>query len=157
MIDVLIGGTADKPTLRLTSVPELSQADILSLILFGKTTNALGQGQQADLQQQAAKMAAGFAASQIGQAVASSMGLQSLGLELSGLGTSGGSVGIGHYLGENTYVSASQAIGSGPTSATSPNVTNVSVQYFITHWLSITTKTASDGSHEIDLNLIKQY
>lgn len=157
MIDVLIGGTADKPTLRLTSVPELSQADILSLILFGKTTSALGQGQQADLQQQAAKMAAGFAASQIGQAVASSMGLQSLGLQLSDIGTSGGSVGIGHYLGENTYVSASQTIGAGATSAASPNVANVSVQYFITHWLSITTKTASDGSHEIDLSIIKQY
>jgi len=31
------------------------------------------------------------------------------------------------------------------------------VQYFILRWLSITTTSASDGSHEIDLNLVKQY
>ncbi|HJU29010.1 MAG TPA: hypothetical protein VJ718_07565, partial [Candidatus Binataceae bacterium] len=70
---------------------------------------------------------------------------------------SGGAVGIGHYLGQNTYVSASQTIGTTSAAGTAANVTNVSVQYFITHWLSITTKTASDGSHEIDLSIIKQY
>jgi translocation and assembly module TamB len=157
VIDVLVGGVASKPTLRFTSAPELSQADILALLLFGKTTSSLGQGQQADLQQQAAKMATGFAARQAGQAIANSMGLQSLGIELSDVGTSGGTVGIGHYIGENTYVSASQTVGAGAANGTAANTNTVSVQYFITHWLSITTRTASDGSHELDLSIIKRY
>src|SRR5262249_44284290 len=68
IVDILVGGTASKPTLQLKSQPELAQADILSLILFGKTTDALGQNQRVGLQQQATKMATGIAAKEIGQA-----------------------------------------------------------------------------------------
>jgi translocation and assembly module TamB len=149
-VDVVVGGTASKPTLQLKSQPELAQADILSLILFGKTTDALGQSQQASLQQQATKMATGVAAQQIGQAVASSMGLQSMGITVNNNSSSGPALGIGHYLGENTYVSASEPIGGSSGQ-------KVSIQYFLRQWLSITTSSAADGSHEIDLNLIKQY
>jgi translocation and assembly module TamB len=148
-VDIVVGGTASKPTLQLKSQPELPQADILSLILFGKTTDALGQGQQASLKQQATKMATGAAAQQIGQAVASSMGLQSMGVTVN-QGSSGPAVGIGHYLGENTYVSASQSIGGSGGQ-------KVSVQYFLLSWLSVTSSSAADGSREIDLNLSKQY
>ncbi len=146
----VVGGTASKPTLQLKSQPELAQADILSLLLFGKTTGALGQNQQAGLQQRATKMATGAVAHQIGQAVANSMGLQSMGIELNDVSSTGPAVGAGHYLGQNTYVSASQPVG-GTTGQ------KVSIQYFLMRWLSITTSTASDGSHEIDLNLVKQY
>jgi translocation and assembly module TamB len=149
IVDIVVGGTASKPTLQLRSQPELAQADILSLILFGKTTDALGQGQQASLQQQASKMATGIAARQIGQAVSSSMGLQSMGVTLNDTSSGGPGVGIGHYLGENTYVSASESMGGSGQ--------KVSVQYFFLPWLSVTTSSAADGSHEIDLNLVKQY
>jgi translocation and assembly module TamB len=149
-IDIVVGGTASKPTLQLKSQPELAQADILSLILFGKTTDALGQGQRQNLQQQASKMATGAAAQQIGQAVANSMGLQNAGVTFNNTGSSGPSASIGHYLGENTYVSASQPIGGSGRQT-------LSVQYFLLRWLSVTTSSAADGSHEIDLNLIKEY
>jgi translocation and assembly module TamB len=149
-IDVVVVGTARKPTLQLKSQPDLSQADILSLLLFGKTTDVLGKNQQADLQQEATKMATGVAARQIGQAVASSMGLQSMGIELSDVSSTGPAVSIGHYLGENTYVSASQPIEGGTGQ-------RVSVQYFLLRWLSVTTSSAADGSHEIDVNLVKEY
>ena len=95
-------------------------------------------------------MATGIAARQIGQAVASSMGLQSLGVTFNNNGSTGPSVGIGHYLGENTFVSASQSIGGS-------GARKLSVQYFLLRWLSITTSSAADGSHEVDLNLVKQY
>jgi autotransporter translocation and assembly factor TamB len=150
IIDIVVGGTASKPTLQLKSQPELAQADILSLILFGRTTDTLSQGQRAGLQQQATKMATGVAAHQIGQAVASSMGLQRMGITLNDTASGIPSVGVGHYLGENTYVSASQPIGR-------RGGQKLSVQYFLLRWLSITTSSSADGSHEIDLNLIKQY
>jgi len=53
-------------------------------------------------------------------------------------------------MGENTYVSASQSVGGGTGR-------KVSVQYFLTRWLSVTTSSSSDGSREINLSLIKQY
>jgi autotransporter translocation and assembly factor TamB len=147
IVDILAGGTASKPTLQLKSQPELAQADILSLILFGKTTDALGRGQRFDLEQQATKLAAGVAAQQFGRAVASAMGLQRLGITLENVG-SGGTVGISRYLGENAYVSASPLAGGGG---------KFSLQYFLLPWVSITTSAGADGSPGIELNLVKQY
>jgi autotransporter translocation and assembly factor TamB len=147
IIDILVGGTASKPTLQLKSQPELAQADILSLMLFGKTTDALGQGQRIDLEQQATKLATGVAAQQVGSAVASAIGLQGLGISMENIG-SGGGLGIGRYLGENAYVSASQGASGGG---------KFSLQYFLLPWVSITTSTGADGSPGIELNLVKQY
>ncbi len=60
-VHVIVAGTASKPQIKLQSQPQLAQADILSLILFGTTTSQLGQGQKTTLQQQAQSLAAGAA------------------------------------------------------------------------------------------------
>ena len=145
-IDVLVTGFASKPQLKLQSSPPLPQSDILSLLIFGSTSSSLGQGQSASLQQQAAQMAAGAAASTIGQALSSSLGLEDLGIDLNGSAGNGG-VGFGRYLGRNTYLSASQ----------STTGRKVSIQYYVRRWLSLTTSTNADGSSEIFLNLTRQY
>jgi translocation and assembly module TamB len=150
LIDIVVSGTANAPALQLKSQPPLAQADILSLILFGKTTSALGQGQQQTLQERAMQMAGGYAAGQVGQAVAQSLGLQDLGIQLSGVSTTGGALGFGRYIGENTYVSASEDLGG-------TQGRKVSLQYFILRWLSMISSTSSKGGSEIDLNLTKQY
>jgi translocation and assembly module TamB len=144
-IDVLVTGFASKPKLKLQSTPPLPQSDILSLLLFGKTSSSLGQGQSSSLQQQAAQMAAGAAASTIGKSLASSLGLEDLGIDVNSSTSNG--VGIGRYIGKNTYLSASQ----------STTGRKVSIQYYIKRWVSIMTATNSDGSSEIFLNLITQY
>jgi translocation and assembly module TamB len=144
-VDVIVAGTASKPEIKLQSQPQLAQADILSLILFGTTTSQLGQGQKATLQQQAQSMAAGAA----GQALSESLGLASLGVSVSGE-----SVGLGHYLNENTYVSVSPNLGTN-TSGTPSQV--ASIQYFLRRWLTITTATMSDGSRQVFLNVKKRY
>jgi hypothetical protein len=144
-IDVLVTGFASKPKLKLQSIPSLPQSDILSLLLFGKTSGSLGRSQSASLQQQATQMAAGAAASTIGRSLASSLGLGALGIDVNS--ASGNGVGVGRYIGKNTYLSASQ----------STTGRKVSLQYYIKRWISITTSTNADGSSEIFLNLIKQY
>jgi autotransporter translocation and assembly factor TamB len=144
-VDVIVAGTASKPEIKLQSQPQLAQADILSLILFGTTTNQLGQGQKTTLQHQAQSMAMGAA----GQALSESLGLASLGVSVSGE-----SIGLGHYLNENTYVSVSPNLGGNP-SATPSQV--ASIQYFLRRWLTITTATMSDGSRQVFLNVKKRY
>ncbi|MBV8361429.1 MAG: translocation/assembly module TamB domain-containing protein [Deltaproteobacteria bacterium] len=146
VVDVLVTGFASKPQLKLESNPPLPKADILSLLLFGTTSSSLGQGQSALLQQRATNMAAGAAASTIGQALSSSLGLQDLGISLNGAAGSGG-VSLGRYIGKNTYISATQ----------STTGRKASIQYYISRWISITTSTNSDGSSEIFLNLTRQY
>jgi autotransporter translocation and assembly factor TamB len=144
-VDVIVTGTASKPEIKLQSQPQLAQADILSLILFGTTTSQLGQGQKATLQQQAQSMAAGTA----GQALSESLGLASLGVDVNGE-----SVGLGHYLNENTYVSVSPNLGANASSTPSQVA---SIQYFLRRWLTITTATMSDGSRQVFLNVNKRY
>jgi autotransporter translocation and assembly factor TamB len=144
-IDVIVAGTASKPEIKLQSQPELAQADILSLILFGTTSSQLGQNQKATLQQQAQSMAAGVA----GQALSESLGLASLGVDVNGE-----SVGFGHYLNENTYVSVSPNFGASTSSTPSQLA---SIQYFFRRWLTITTATMSDGSRQVFLNVNKRY
>ena len=144
-IDVIVAGTAVKPEIKLQSQPQLAQADILSLILFGTTTSQLGQGQKATLQQQAQSMAAGAA----GQALSESLGLASLGVDVNGE-----SVGLGHYLNENTYVSVSPSLGANASKVPSQVA---SIQYFLRRWLTITTATMSDGSRQVFLKVTKRY
>jgi autotransporter translocation and assembly factor TamB len=144
-VDVIVGGKASKPEIKLQSQPQLAQGDILSLILFGTTTSQLGRGQKSTLQQQAQSIATGAA----GQALAQSLGLESLGVNVTGQ-----SVGVGHYIGENTYVSVSPNFGAN-TSSTPSQV--ASIQYYLQRWLSITTATMSDGSRQIFLNVSKRY
>jgi len=144
-IDVIIGGRASKPEIKLESQPQLAQGDILSLILFGTTSTGLGQGQTTTLRQRAQSIATGA----VGQTL-----LQSLGLESMGVSVSGQSVGISHYVGPNTYVSVSPSLGAN-TSSTPSQV--ASIQYFLARWLSVTTATMSDGSRQIFVNLSKRY
>ncbi len=49
-LSATVRGNAEKPTLTLSNTPDLSQADILSVMMFGKTTSQLSSGQQKDLQ-----------------------------------------------------------------------------------------------------------
>src|SRR5262249_28735979 len=133
-VDVIVGGRASKPEIKLQSQPQLAQSDILSLILFGTTSTGLGQGQKTTLQQRAQSIATGA----VGQTL-----VQSLGLESMGVSVSGQSVGIGHYIGQNTFVSVSPNLGANTSSTPSPVA---SIQYFLARWLSLTTATMSDGS-----------
>ena len=107
-VELIIGGTAQEPTLTLQSEPSLEQADILAVLMFGKPASALGQGEKVDLQQQALAITSGYAARQIGQSVSEALGLESLGVDLREVDLTGGRVGFGRYIGDKTYLSASQ-------------------------------------------------
>jgi translocation and assembly module TamB len=139
-VAINVNGTAKKPSLVLTSTPELEQADILSLILFGRTTQDLTDRQQAKLGQQAATMAGGFAASQLASSVTNALGLQDVGLDVGQVDAGGDSgIGIGHYFTDDVYVSASHGLaGQGE---------KLSLDYYLTHDLSISTSaTYSKGA-----------
>ena len=144
-VDVIVAGSASKPVIKLRSQPQLGQADILSLILFGTTTSQLGQGQKSVLLQQAQSMAIGAA----GQALSESLGLASLGVNVNGE-----SVGLGHYLNKDTYISFSP--NPGANGSLTPSKV-ASIEYFLRRWLTITTATMSDGSRQIFLKVNKRY
>ena len=46
LVNIVVKGTAEKPTLTLTSDPQLDQADILSVLLFNKPISSLEKSEQ---------------------------------------------------------------------------------------------------------------
>jgi len=145
LLSATIDGTANKPTLTLSSIPDLTQADILSVMMFGKTSNDLSGGQQKALQNQAVSMAGGYAASKIGQAVAQSLGLGELGVT-----TNSSGVGFGRYLTKDIYVSASQ-------SASNMQDRKAQIQYYLTPSVSLDSSASTNYGNEIKLQWHKDY
>ena len=144
LIDAVVGGTGEEPSLDLRSDPPLEQADILAVLLFGKPASALGKGEQADLQQQAVSLTSGYAASTIGRSVSDALGLDELGLDLSDVDFSGGRVGFGRNLNRKTRISASQSVGG-------EEGQEVAIDYAIAPDWDFRTTTSSKGSSGADI------
>jgi autotransporter translocation and assembly factor TamB len=78
---VTIAGPLREPELRLASTPPLESSDILSLIVFGTSTNELTAAQQEELAVRAGTLAAGFLATPLVTALERSLGLEILEIE----------------------------------------------------------------------------
>lgn len=150
LIDAVVGGTGEEPSLDLRSDPALEQADILAVLLFGKPASALGRGEQANLQQQAVSLTSGYAASTIGRSVSDALGLDALGLDLSDVNFSGGQVGFGRNLNRKTRISASQSVGGEAGQ-------EVAIDYEISPNIDFRTTTSSKGSSGADIIWRKRY
>jgi translocation and assembly module TamB len=144
-VDAIIGGTAEKPSLTLTSQPRLEQADILALLLFGKPVNALNQNERGSVQQSALSITSGYVAGSIANSVSAALGLESLGVDVSG-----GRVGFGHYVGDKTYVSMSQELSG-------EHGREVSMEYQVAPEWKIGTSASSTGTNGIDIIWHKRY
>jgi translocation and assembly module TamB len=148
-VRALIRGTSEKPTLTLTSEPRLDQADILSLLVFGKPLNALSTHEQGSLQQSALSITSGYVAANVAKSVSQALGLDSLGLDITDVDFAGGAIGFGRYVAPGTYVSFSEHLAG-------ERGHEVSIEYqILPNWsLSSTTRTGSSG---IDIIWRKRY
>jgi autotransporter translocation and assembly factor TamB len=150
LVNAVVKGTAEKPTLVLQSQPVLEQSDILSLLLFGRPVADLTNSEQVSLQQNAIGLTAGLATAALGKTVSDALGLQALGIDLSDVSFTGGQVRFGQYVGSRTYFSVSQDL-SGKEGQ------EVSIEYQITPEWRVGATTSSDGSSGFDIIWRKRY
>lgn len=150
VVEAVVGGTIEKPTLTLRSDPTLEQADILALLLFGKPVNALGRTEKTNFQQQALQLTGGYIAAQIAESVSQALGLEDLGIDLRQVHLTSGRVGFGRYFGPNTYVSASQDL-VGKTGH------QVTVDHYLSPQWTITTSNSTDGDNTAGITWEKRY
>ena len=148
-IYVVIGGNMSKPTLTLRSDPQLDQADILSVLLFGKPVTALSQGEQNALQKQALKATADYFASGLKQSVARRLGVDTLEFG-TGDNLTQGQVEVGKYVRDDVFVSATQQFGG-------ESEQEYAVEYDVAPNWQIKSSTTSQGKSGIDLFWKKQY
>src|SRR5262249_56318992 len=74
-VTIEIAGRATEPTLTLSSEPQLEQADILSLLVFGRPARDLGHEQSLDLQRKAISLASGYVMPALRQSMMNKFGL----------------------------------------------------------------------------------
>jgi len=133
-LDVVISvtGRLSNPTIAFASVPELPQDEVISQLLFGKSTSQLSAVEAAQLAASVAEMTgqAGGANSLLGR-VRNTLGVDVLRLESDASGDSTSpSVAAGKYLGDDVYVGAKQGTDtdSGAAEVEVELTPNVSVQ-----------------------------
>ena len=142
-IEVRITGSGEKPNLVLSSDPPLEEADILSVLLFGKPAHELGRGQSVALQKQALQLAAGYVVPGLRNSVMDVLGLDTLEVELPE-GTERTRVSGGRYVAEDVFVSLGQEFGRRAGQV-------VGVEYSFGRNVSVRASTSTRGDSAVDL------
>jgi translocation and assembly module TamB len=150
LVEAVVSGTAEAPDLTLRSEPPLDQSDILALILFGKPTKDLNSGEQASLKDSAENLAAGYFAGEIVRSISSALGLGNLGFDLGEVNFNGGTVGFGHYFGQDTYVEMSQELDG-------EKGRKARLEYQLAPDWAVGTSTDTKGSSGVEIIWSKQY
>ena len=108
---VNVSGTARDPQLRLSSDPPLDEADILSLIVFNRPANQLGEGERASLGERAASLAGGFVVSPIVESLGDALDLDLFEVETVAENGGGPAVTLGDQVGERLFLRFRQQFG----------------------------------------------
>ncbi|HSD10835.1 MAG TPA: translocation/assembly module TamB domain-containing protein [Candidatus Binatia bacterium] len=147
-IHVLLGGTANEPSLKLESEPSLTQADILSVLVFDKPASELNEGQRADMKQRVGQLATSYALSELGESMTEALGLTGRGVHVEELSSE--RVALGAYVSDRTYVTVGQNVAG-------KQGQEASVEYELTRSWAVATSTSSDGSSGADVIWKKRY
>ena len=136
---VNVRGTLKQPEIELSSTPPLEQADILSLIVFNRPVNQLGEGDQISLAQRAQGMAAGAIAGQLAQSLGHALNLDTFEIQVGPETGDAAQIVIGQQVGQNMYVKVEQGIGEIGT-------TNFIFEYELAEWLRLQTNVVEGNA-----------
>ncbi len=113
-----MSGTAQRPELELSSRPPLDEADVLSLIVFNRPINELGEGERTTLAHRAGAMLGGAVTGPVAEALRDALDLDLLEISPVGEGSGGSpSVTVGNQVGERVFIKVRQQLGSSSASA----------------------------------------
>jgi hypothetical protein len=109
---VRVHGTAKRPELDISSAPPLDEADVLSLIVFNRPLNELGEGEKGAVGQAAATMVGGLVAAPLAEALRGLLDVDLLEISAGGEAGGGPSVAIGNQIGERVFAKVRQQFGA---------------------------------------------
>ena len=142
---IRIGGTAETPTLTLTSTPSLPQDEILSQVLFGSSAAQLSGLQAAQLASAVAGLAGGGGFDVVG-------GLRTFAhldrLAIDSAAATGFSVSGGKYVTDKLYVEVSGGGRAGE---------GAQVEWRVRKHLAIVSRVTSQGDHALSVRWRKDY
>ena len=108
-----ITGTAQAPSLKLTSDPPLEESDILALIIFNRQVNELGTGERSSLAATAGGIATGFIAAPLGESIGKALDLDLFEITTTtDTGELGAGITLGQQLSQRAFFRLRQQFGA---------------------------------------------
>lgn len=147
-VKIRLQGNAEKPTLTLSSIPPLEEGEILSLILFGRTSQNLNPEESARWGGAAAALAFSYEASAILNSVSKKMKFDTMEIGTSSKGEP--QIGFSKYLSDRLVLEYKQTFGALPES-------NVKLRYRINKNLSVETNSSTQEHSGADLIWERKY
>jgi translocation and assembly module TamB len=148
VISIHVGGTIREPAISFSSTPELSETDIISLLVIGKTSDRLTSSEQGALTNQLQQLAGGLAAARLEQAIGEQLGIDIIEItpgETLGTGT----IGAGRYITQKLFVSIGQQFaGDG---------FRISIEYSITPRLKLELSSNDAEGTAVDILWRRDY
>jgi translocation and assembly module TamB len=149
-VTINVEGDSKQPKINLSSAPEpLEQADIISLLVFGRTTDKLTGSEQGSLGSKAQNAAIGAAAGKAASVVGEQLGLDSVEVEV-GDDPSETRLGTGKYITQDLFLSYERQLGK-------DGGNTVGVEYSINRNLKLKGSSSDTGESAIDLIWRKDY
>ncbi|MEN8131488.1 MAG: translocation/assembly module TamB domain-containing protein, partial [Pseudomonadota bacterium] len=149
IVYVDVTGESKKPEINFRSEPELEEADVISLLIFGRTTDRLSSSEQNTLSSEAGQLAGSMAAGMLERTLGNTFGLDTIAVDLGDADT-GGSVGAGRYITQDIYLSYERTIRDPTKENRSGNT--VGIEYSINDRLKMKGTSSDIGETALDFN-----
>jgi hypothetical protein len=145
-----VRGRLSDPTLQLGSNLPLDEADILSMIIFNRPVNQLGDAQRADLVGAAATLAGGFVTAPIAQRLSKALDLDLVEVETVTFGQNvSPRIRIGQQIGARLFVQFSQQFGP-------QSLSELTGEYQLTKYLRLQANTAQGPGSRAQRSLLQR-
>jgi translocation and assembly module TamB len=149
-VTIRLSGSATNIEVAMSSTPELPQDEIVSRLLFGKSTTELSGLEAVQLAAAVAEMAGGTGMGTFLDRAGGGLGIDVLRVESAGEGDeTGAAVSAGEYLGDDVYV--------GVTQATAADSGSVEVEVELTPNISIESKVGQTGQSNLGIRFKWDY
>lgn len=136
---ILIGGNAEKPEIKLASTPALPEDEVLSRILFGTSAGQISPFQAVQLAQALKKFSSGSSGSDLFNPLGTLRNITGLDdITVDGVGTEGATISAGKYITDKVYVDVK--------SGTAENSGSASVKIKPTPEVSVESSANQNGS-----------
>ena len=142
-VSIHVEGKAQQPQLTLSSQPEEEQSDIVSLLVFGKTTDRLTSSEQSALSGRAQGVAGSVVAGQLSNTVGKEFGLDVINVT-SGEELGTGSASVGRYITQDIFLSYERRFAE-------EGGNKVGVEYSLKRNLKLKGSSSDFGETSIDL------
>lgn len=142
---VVVSGSAQDPSISLTSEPTLPEEEILSRILFGSSRAELSPLQALKLAQSAAVLSGRLGGGGgITDTVRNALGVDTLDVDTGGEGSRGASLSVGKYVYPGVFLKLQQGLGGADSKAV--------VEVEITKSVTVETDVGSDSQSRVGVN-----